>query len=114
MAIAGVNPINVDRAIDITLQEVRRMQDEPVPEEELEDSKSYITGSLPLQLETNEGVSQALINIERYQLGMDYLQRYGEHIGAIGAADVQSAAQTWLDPERYALAVAGPNLEETE
>ncbi len=114
MAIAGVNPINVDQAIDITLQEVRRMQDEPVPEEELEDSKSYITGSLPLQLETNEGVSQALINIERYQLGMDYLQRYWEHIGAIGAADVQSAAQTWLDPERYALAVAGPNLEETE
>ncbi len=111
-AIAGVNPSNVDRAVDLILKEVTRLREEPVPAEELEDSQSFLTGRLPLQLETNEGVAHALIQIERYELGLDYLQRYAETIGAVTVADVQEAAQRWLDPAHYTLAVAGPQIEQ--
>ncbi len=106
--IAGVNPANVARAIDLSLDEIRRLREEPVPEEELNDSKAYLTGSLPLRLETNEGVARALINIERHGLGLDYLQRYREQISSITAAEVQAAVQRWLDPENFAVATAGP------
>ena len=111
--IAGVNPMNLERAVTLIQEELRRIRAERVPEEELEDSKSFLTGSLPLQLETNEGVAQSLINIERYQLGLDYLQRYRDIIMAITAEDVQAAAQQWLDPEHFALAIAGPSLPES-
>jgi zinc protease len=57
-------------------------------------------------------VAQALINIERYELGLDYLQRYHEKINAVTVDKVQAAAQRWLDPDHYALAVAGPALTE--
>lgn len=107
-AVAGVNPSNIDRAISSIRHEVRRLQDERVGEEELADNKAYLTGSLPLRLETNEGVAQALLDMERYGLGLDYLQRYADLINAITAERVQAAAQKYLNPDAYALAVAGP------
>jgi zinc protease len=111
--VAGVNPANVDRALELVLTELRTLREAPVPEEELNDSRSYLTGSLPLRLETNEGVAQALINIERYDLGMDYLQQYAEMIAGVTPDQVQAVAQRWIDPEHYALAIAEPAPEVT-
>ncbi len=106
--IAGVNPANVEQAIASIRVELRRICEEPVGEEELADNKAFITGSLPLRLETNEGVAQAILNMEHYSLGLDYLQRYAGMINTIAAEQVQAVAQRWLDHEAYALAVAGP------
>jgi len=107
-AIAGVNPANVQQAIDGILQEVRRLRDEPVPAEELADSQAFLTGSMPLRLETNEGVAATLLDMERYDLGLDYLLRYADLVNAVTVGDVQAVAQKYLNPEVYALAVAGP------
>lgn len=106
--IAGVNPANVEPALAGIRAELRRICEEPVKAEELDDSKAFITGSLPLQLETNEGVAQAILNMERYELGLDYLQRYADLIGEITVEQVQAVARHWLDPDAYALAIAGP------
>jgi len=106
--VAGVNPVNVEPAITGIRAEIRRICEEPVSEEELEDNKAFITGSLPLRLETNEGVARAILDMERYSLGLDYLQRYANLIGTITAGQVQAVAQRWLDPDAYALSIAGP------
>jgi len=106
--IAGVNPTNVERATDSIRAEIRRICEEPVEAEELADNKAFITGSLPLQIETNKGVAQTILNMERYNLGLDYLQRYTGMINEITAERVQAVAQRWLDPDAYAIAVAGP------
>ena len=84
------------------------MQDKPVPDEELADSQSYLAGSLPLRLETNEGVARALTNIERHNLGLDYLRTYHKMIQSITAEEIQRIAQTWMDADHYALAIAEP------
>jgi len=105
---AGVNPANVDRALDSIREEVDRLLIEPVSEAELGDSKAYLTGSLPLRLETNEGVANTIVQMERYQLGLDYLHRYAGLIKTVAPADVQRVATRFLDAERYVLAVAGP------
>ncbi len=105
---AGLDPGTVEQAIALILDEVRRIQDEPVGDEELIDTIANLTGSLPLALETNEGVSRSLVNIERYDLGLGYLQTYASLIESITSDQVQVVAQRWLDPDRYALALAGP------
>lgn len=107
-AIAGVNPANVNRAVAAMLDEVRRLRDEPVPAAELEDCKRYLIGSLPLHLETNDGVASTLVDIEWHGLGLDYLARYAGIINSLTADQVQAAAQKYLDPAAYVLAVAGP------
>ncbi len=105
---AGVDPANVEQALASITAEVRRLRDEGVSSEELADAKSYLTGVLPLALETNDGVAATLLAIEHYGLGLDYLDRYPAIISALDAAQIQGAAQAHLDPDRLAAGIARP------
>ncbi len=107
--LAGVNPTNVDQCLALIRDEIRRMQDTPVPEAELANSQSYLTGSLPLHLETNEGVARSLVNIERHNLGLDYLRQYASTIRAITKEDVQRVTRRWMDANRDAVSIAEPD-----
>ena len=104
----GVAPDKAEQAIASIRAEIRRMQDEPVTEEELADCQAYRTGSLPVSLETNDGLSDIIMNIEYLGLGDDYLQRFPAIINSVTVADIQRVAQTWLDPDAFILALAGP------
>jgi zinc protease len=106
---AGVNPADVEQAIAAILHEFERLGDEPVPADELRDSQDYMTGVVPLALETNAGVATTLLNMEWFGLGLDYLQRYSELIYAVTVEDVQRVARQYLRPDRSVLVVAGPS-----
>jgi zinc protease len=109
--VAGVDPTNVERVIESARSEIRCLRDTLVEAEELADVKTYITGSLPLRLEANEGVAGAILNMEQYGLGLDYLIRYSDLINGITAERVQAAARKWLDPDNMAIGIAGPPAE---
>jgi zinc protease len=109
-AAAGVNPTNVEQAITSIQEEFARLAEERVNEEELADTQAYLTGVLPLQLETNDGVASTLLNIEWHGLGLDYLHRYNDLVYNVTAEDVQRVAQSYLRPDIYALSIAGPAL----
>jgi zinc protease len=53
-------------------------------------------------------VSGALINLERYQLGLDYYRRYPALVQAVTSEQILATARRYLDPERLGIAVAGP------
>ncbi len=105
---AGVNPKNLDRAIEGIVVEIKRLRAEPVTEDELSEAKDFVTGSLALRLETNEGVAGTLGDIELFGLGLDYLQRYPDLIRAITPEQILAAVQKYAQIENYALSVAGP------
>ena len=105
---AGVDPGNIQRALDGILLELRRIREEPVSTEELADAKSYLIGSLPLALEGLGGVVSLLLAIEHYSLGLDYIERYPGYMQDLTRDDLLSAAQTYLDPDRLVIGVAGP------
>jgi zinc protease len=105
---AGVDPANIDQAIDLIRAEITRFVNEPVTTDELSDSQANYIGRLPLSLESNAGVAGALINLERYALGLDYYRRYPDLIRAITRQDVLDAARHYLHPDRLGIAVAGP------
>lgn len=105
---AGVNPSNVHKAIDLIKAEIARFVTSGVSTEELADSQANFIGRLPLSLESNSGVASALLNIERYDLGMDYYLRYPDLVHAVDPEAVLMAIQKYLDPEKLAIAIAGP------
>lgn len=105
---AGVNPANVMKATRLIVDELRRFVQEGVTEEELADSKANFIGRLPLSLESNGGVAGALLNIERHDLGLDYYQRYAGLVAAVTREEVLAAARKFIDPDKLAIAVAGP------
>jgi zinc protease len=110
--IAGVNPANVEKAIDLIREEIRKIVTEEVTEEELTDNQANFIGGLPLQLESNEGVAGALVHVERYQLGLNYYQRYPELIRSITREQILETGKRYLNPYQLAIAVAGPKLME--
>jgi zinc protease len=105
---AGVNPANVEKAIDLILQQLRLFVEKGVSKDELQDSQDNFVGRLPLSLESNGGVANSLLNIERHNLGLDYYRRYESLVRAVTPADVVEAARRYLDPAKLAIATSGP------
>ena len=105
---AGVNPRNLKKAIDLIEQELRRFVKSGVTKEELADSQANYIGRLPLSLESNNGVASALLNIERYDLGLDFYQRYEGMVRGVTRADVLETARKYIDPDRLVISTAGP------
>ncbi len=111
---AGVNPANVQRAIDLILSELKRFTEAPVQSEELQDSQANYIGRLPLSLESNAGVANALLNVERFQLGLDYYQRYPEMVESVTPEMVLETAQRYWHLDQLAIVSAGPELAAEE
>jgi zinc protease len=107
-AYAGVNPKNVDRAVELIVAEIKKFTTRKVTEAELADNKTFFVGRLPLSLETNEGVASAIGTLELYQLGLDYYRRYPGLVQAVTRDDIQQVAREFLSAENYVLANAGP------
>lgn len=105
---AGVNPQNVGKASDLIVDELKRFVQEGVTGDELADTQANFIGRLPLSLESNGGVANAMLNIERHQLGLDYYHRYRDLVNEVTAEDVLAAARKFIDPDKLVLAVAGP------
>jgi zinc protease len=104
---AGVNPTNLDRAVDLIISELTRFVTEPVSQAELEDSQSNFIGRLPLSMESNSGVANAILNLERFQLGLDYYRRYPQMVSQVTPAMILEAAGRYIDPEKLAIISAG-------
>jgi zinc protease len=104
----GVSPDKVEVALESIIHEIERIIEEPIPEDELADSQAFRTGTLPVSLETNQGLATVLTDIELYQLGLDYLQTLTDRIYSMTPETVQAAAQKYLSSEELAIASAGP------
>ena len=96
-----------EEAIRLAQAEIRRIRDEPVTEQELNDAKDYMIGSFPLRLDTNRRVASFLAQVEYYQLGLDYPERYGGLIRKVTREDVERVAKQYLQPEKLITVVVG-------
>ena len=104
----GTSPENMKLAIEGLVNEIRRIIEEPVTVEELQDAKDYLTGSFVFAFESSAQISRFLVHAEIYGLGFDYVQKYPEYIHAITIKDVSRAAKLYLDSENYTVVVVGP------
>jgi zinc protease len=104
---AGTNPNTIDRVVELSLVEMKRIRDKKIKTSELEDNQRYFTGVMPLQMETNEGIAGQILNMVRYKRGFDWLKNYPDKVNAVTLSDVQRVAQKWLDTENYVLVTAG-------
>lgn len=111
---AGVNPENLERALDLTIAEVKRFIDTPVTEEELNDVKSYQKGVMPLMLESNRGMAEAILCVEHYQLGLDYYRDIDAKLAKITAEEIQAISQKYISLEHMAIATAGTLTKASE
>jgi zinc protease len=105
---AGVDPQNVDQALDLVKVQIDRFIGEAVTADELADSQSNFIGRLPLSLESNSGMAAAILNLERYELGFDYYRRYPDMVRGVTREEILEAARRYWSPEQLGIAIAGP------
>jgi zinc protease len=94
----GTTPDNAARAEEALMREVRRIQTQPVSDEELKRAKAYVLGRYAMDRRTNERQAWYLAFYEIESAGLEYPERFRRDVEAVTAADVQRAAVTYLAP----------------
>ncbi|MBX5477922.1 MAG: insulinase family protein [Pyrinomonas methylaliphatogenes] len=87
--------------------ELERIRNEAVSDEELKNAKTYLTGTFPIRLETQDGLIDQLVQIKMYDLPADYLQTYRERVVAVTKEDVQRVARQYVTPDKAAIIIVG-------
>ncbi|MEX1195522.1 MAG: pitrilysin family protein [Dehalococcoidia bacterium] len=109
---AGVSPEKVTETVSVILDELEKMTQEEVGEEELKKSRDYTVGSFRLSLESSMSLGQrageSLITLGE----IEPVESVVEKLRAVTAADVMRVAQRILKRERTALAIVGPSIDQ--
>jgi zinc protease len=108
MVRAGVSADNVERTIASIDAELSSVVSQGFTPQEIAESKQYLVGALPRQLETNAGIAGFLLNAELFGLGLDYDRRLPDHIRGVTYEAAMEAARTLLRPDAATIVVAGP------
>ncbi|WP_048648603.1 M16 family metallopeptidase [Nitratireductor soli] len=84
------------------------MRDEGPTQKELDEAKTYVIGSYPINnLDSSTAIARTLVGLQQDDLGIDYIQRRADLINAVTLDDVKKAAQRLLSA-KPAMLVIGP------
>ncbi len=89
------------------MYELKRLRDDPVGADELENAKRAIIGSFALSLEQPQSLLQNIILQKIYDLPADYWDTYPQRVAAVNAADVQRVAQKYVDMGHLQIVAVG-------
>lgn len=98
---------NAETVIKEIINQIEKIKNEPVSKQELEDAKSFLTGSFPRRLETTRRISDFLSAVEFYNLGDDYIKKYFEYIQNVTVEDVLTVAKKYLSTDNFVLIIVG-------
>ena len=87
--------------------ELKRLRDEKVSVEELENAKRAIVGSFALSLEQPQSLLQNIITQKLYDLPADYWDTYPQKVSAITVDDIQKVAQKYIDLDHIQIVAVG-------
>jgi zinc protease len=98
---------NAGQMVELMKEEWRRMREEGLSEAELADAKTYLTGSFPLQFTSTDAIAGILLQVQRDDLGIDYLDRRNALIEAVTLEQVNALARRLLAPDALMTVVVG-------
>jgi predicted Zn-dependent peptidase len=105
---AGVDPDRLPAALDAILAELARLRDDPVPAEELEKAKAYLSGGLELRMDETRHLASWIGGQEALHDRVLTLEEALAAVEAVSAADVQRLAGDLFRDDGLRLAVVAP------
>src|SRR5690349_3804710 len=105
---AGVDPDALDDALEAILVELVRLRDEPVPADELERAKRYLSGGLELRMDETRHVASWIGGQEALHDRVRTVDEALARIDAVDAAAVQALARRLFTDESLRMAVVAP------
>ncbi len=116
----GAGPFTVGCAVDTgaagtavgeILSEMDALAEAAPTEEEVEDTKNYLLGTFPYELQTLDGVVEHLEELVLYDLPRDTFHRLPEQVARITPEAVHAVARRLLETRDIAIVAVGPAAE---
>jgi zinc protease len=107
-AYIGTSLEQKDGAVEALLEELRKIRDRRVPDEELSRTKRYMLGLNEISLQRNSSQASRYAYYELTGLGYEALHRYAQRIKKVTAKQLQEVARRYIDVDNYALALVIP------
>ncbi len=93
--------------MDVVSEEMKKLAATEIGAQELQDAKSYLTGSVPLGLSSTKNIAGMMIGLQIEGLPSTYLDIYADQINAVTAADILRVAARLLDPAKMTTVMVG-------
>jgi len=83
------------------------MANEGPTEKELEQAKTYLTGSYALRFDSGSKIAGQLLGIQQDNLGIDYVKKRNDLINAVTVEDAKRVARRLIDPDALTISIVG-------
>ncbi|KAB7528377.1 insulinase family protein [Flagellimonas olearia] len=113
-AYAQVRNAVTDSSVVQILEEIDKMIQEPVTQEELTNTKALYAGNFVMALENPATIANYALNIETENLPSDFYKTYLERIDAVSIADIQNAAKKHFSTSNARVVVTGKGSDVLE
>ena len=91
--------------------EIDKLRSLAVPENELLDAQSYLTGVFSMGLATQSGLLSQISTLALNELADDYLETYRQKVRALAPGDVLTAARAYFDSANMQIVVVGDRTQ---
>jgi predicted Zn-dependent peptidase len=107
VAFALTKSASTCRATDLVIEQIERIRNEPVSDEDLARARNSILNSRAFDFDSSEEIVADLMDLEYYGLPENHSEVLLEAIGRVTKEDVQAAAQSLLDPSKLSILAVG-------
>jgi len=104
---AAVVTAKTDSSIVEFFRELNRIRTEPIPGDELEKAKRYVSLGFPQQFETTQAVAGRLGELVTYGIDPSFFASYQAGIMGVTAADVKRVAEQYVRPGNAVVVIVG-------
>lgn len=102
------SPEKLSAAVDAGIAAMTSVVQGDVPADIVNRVKQEIVADFESKISTPEGSASALLDIEQYGLGRDYILNFSDRVNAVSADEITAAARAHLKPGALVIAVVGP------
>ena len=106
-ASASVRNEVTGEALGAFLENIERWRKEPATADEMNNARTYLTGVVPIHMETPSSIAGMIAVQRTLGLPRDYWRTYRGRIAAVTADQALQAARKYVDPDRMLVVVVG-------
>ena len=97
----------VAEAIDVVKQEWAKFASDGITEDELDMTKTYLTGAYPLRFDGNGTIAKIMVGMQMDGLSPDYIAKRNDLVNAVTLDEVNRVISELYDPEHLTFVVVG-------
>jgi len=105
-SVASAND-RIAKAVQVIRDEWVRLAENGVTQQELDDSKTYLTGVYPLRFDSNSAIANIMVAMQMSDMPINYIATRNDMVNAVTLDDVNRVAKRLLDPEHLSFVVVG-------